>query len=161
MGTVYRRPPAFMHPSARQVQGGSIDRKHPMPMPPPVRVGSDFPCVPGSGLSIEDHLEDCLVQGLEQLLVQPGPGTADGGRRHRSRLWQFDPHRPALPRAIAFEIYSSCRADRTMSRRKSVSQPARLSLPRMESLSGCTRAIFRASRRNSARLDGPWSLRWR
>ena len=65
------------------------------------------------------------------------------------------------PRAIAFEIYSSCRADRTMSRRKSVSQPARLSLPRMESLSGCTRAIFRASRRNSARLDGPWSLRLR
>ena len=65
------------------------------------------------------------------------------------------------PRAIAFEIYSSCRAARTMSRRKSVSQPARLSLPRMESLSGCTRAIFRASRRNSARLDGPWSLRLR
>ena len=97
VGTVYRRPPAFMHQSARQVQGASIDRKHPMPLPPPVRVGSDFPCVPGSGLSIEDHLEDCLVQGLEQLLVQPGPGTADGGRRHRRRLWQFDPHRPALP----------------------------------------------------------------
>ncbi len=52
-------------------------------MPPPVRVGSDFPFVLGSDLGIEDHLEDCLVQGLEQLLVQLGPGTADGGRRHR------------------------------------------------------------------------------
>ena len=71
------------------------------------------------------------------------------------------PRNRLLARAIAFEIYSSCRAARTMSRRKSVSQPARLSLPRMESLSGCTRAIFRASRRNSARLDGPWSLRLR
>ena len=56
-----------MHPSARQVQGGSIDRKYPMPMPPPVRVGLDFPFVLGSGLGVEDHLEDCLVQGLEQL----------------------------------------------------------------------------------------------
>ena len=97
MGAVYRRPPAFMHQSARQVQGGSIDCKHPMPLPPSVRVGPDFPCVPGSAFGVEDHLEDCLVQGLEQLLVQPGPGTADGGRRHRSRLWQCDPHRPALP----------------------------------------------------------------
>ncbi len=42
MGTVYRRPPAFMHQSARQVQGASIDRKHPMPLSPSIRVGSDF-----------------------------------------------------------------------------------------------------------------------
>ncbi len=68
-----------------------------MPLPPPVRVGPDFPFVLGSAFGVEDHLEDFLVQGLEQLLVQPGPGTADGGRRHRSRLWQPDPHRPALP----------------------------------------------------------------
>ncbi len=68
-----------------------------MPLPPPVRVGTDFPFVPGSAFGVEDYLEDFLVQGLEQLLVQLAPGTADGGRRHRSRLWQFDPHRPALP----------------------------------------------------------------
>ena len=68
MGTVYHCPPAFMHPSARQVQGGSIDRKHPMPLPPTIRVGPDFPCVPGSAFGVEDHLEDCLVQGLEQFL---------------------------------------------------------------------------------------------
>ena len=40
-------------------------------MPPPVRVRPDFPCMPGSAFGVEDHLEDCLVQGLEQLLVQP------------------------------------------------------------------------------------------
>ena len=59
--------------------------------------GRTFRSCRGSAFGVEDHLEDLLVQGLEQLLVQPGPGTADGGRRHRSRLWQFDPHRPALP----------------------------------------------------------------
>ena len=79
-----------MHPSARQVQRGSIDRKHPMPLPPPVRVGPDFPCVPGSAFGVEDHLEDFLMQGLEQLLGQRGRISWTPLREHQPENEQHD-----------------------------------------------------------------------
>ncbi len=48
----------------------------------------------------------------------------------------------------------------SMLARKALSQPARLSFPRMEPFEGSSLARLSASLRNRARLCGPWSLRF-
>ena len=66
---------ASLHAPVRAAGSGIFHRpQHPMPLPPPVRVGPDFPFVSRSGLGVENHLEDFLVQGLEQAARPAWPG---------------------------------------------------------------------------------------
>ena len=90
VGIVRRRPVAFRDQWTRQVHLRAVDGEDPVPSPQFAGLSSIRPAASGN------LLEDPGMKNLENVLVQLGPGVAHGRCRHRRRLRQFDPQRPAL-----------------------------------------------------------------